>query len=126
MKLSNKDKNKYLCAQSLINSADKSQNEKGVQFLSELVEVYPSLGKLRAVYANSLWAKGDRDLAMREFQKATVHAPKSKIVSLGLFHILWEQGKENDAFEEMERLTSLGVRCEDYEEIVREINDKGQ
>ena len=124
MKLSKSDGDKYLQAQSFLNSKSKVENEKGIHVIAELVKDYPCLGKLRAVYANALWDRGDIEIATKEFQQAILFSPKSKIVSLGLFHCLWDQGKESDAFEEMARLTKLGVRCTDYEDIVREINDK--
>lgn len=123
-KLSELDKGRYVKAQSFIRG--NNNLNKGVAILSELVSEYPNFGKLRAVFANALWEAGDREGATREFKIAVKKSPKSEIVSLGLFHCLLQQGQEDEAFEEMKRLTRLGVRCKDYIEIVREINEKSK
>jgi hypothetical protein len=57
------------------------------------------------------------DEAERDFKSAVVLSPKSEKASLGLFHCLWEQGKEDGAFEEMKRLIRTTKR-EEYQVIV--------
>ena len=79
MKLSKSDGDKYLQAQSFLNSKSKVENEKGIHVIAELVKDYPCLGKLRAVYANALWDRGDIEIATKEFQQAILFSPKSKM-----------------------------------------------
>jgi len=105
----------------LINSKDKDEAEKGALTILGLVIDYPKNAEIKVVYANYLWKKGDIDLAISELEDGVLASPKSEIVSLLLFQILWEQGRETEAVAEIERLSKLGVHCKDYEEIIREI-----
>lgn len=75
-----------------------------VRTMRELVKRRPKSGILAGVLANALKSLGQMDEAERYFKSAVVLSPKSEKISLGLFHCLWEQGKEDDAFEEMKRL----------------------
>jgi Zn/Cd-binding protein ZinT len=48
-------------------------------------------------------------------------APTSELYSLGLFHIFWSEGRQEDAFNEMKRFMAISD-SEEYREIVTEIN----
>jgi hypothetical protein len=50
-------------------------------------------------------------------------SPDLESVSKGLFHSLWKQGKLVEALEEVKRFQSISD-SEDYQEIIREINEK--
>lgn len=69
------------------------------------------------------------DKAEEYYKKATALYPKSKTASLHLFHFYWdedeilEDDRKDEAFDEMRRFQSIS-HCEDYVEIVREINEK--
>lgn len=53
------------------------------------------------------WEQNKLGEAIKSFRKATELAPRAELPSLGLFHALWEDGQEDDAFEEMKRLCRL-------------------
>lgn len=94
-----------------------------LKILRALVAESPESAMLHATFANTLKAANDIGPAIDHFQRAVKLAPTSELYSLGLFHIFWSQGKQNDAFNEMKRFMAISDSA-DYREIVAEINSK--
>ncbi len=68
--------------------------------------------------------KGCLDEAAEQFMDAICLSPAHEFASLCLFHLLLDRGERDEAFEEMKRFVLMGGKSRDYEEIVREINEK--
>jgi predicted Zn-dependent protease len=94
-----------------------------LKILRDLVAEIPGSAMLNATFANTLKAVNDIEPAIEHFQTAVKLAPTSELYSLGLFHIFWSQGRQDDAFNEMKRFMAVSD-SEDYREIVAEINSK--
>lgn len=94
-----------------------------LEILKRLVNIKPESTKLSAVLANTYWDLKHTEKALEYFKKTTSLAPKLEEASLGLFHCLWDQGRKEEALEETKRFMSLSY-SKDYEEIIREINEK--
>jgi len=118
-KLSEIDKKKYKKVKALSKKGDLSGT---LEVMEELVRSNPKLALLRASFANTLWDNGDLVKAEKEFRDAIALGPDLEKISLGLFHLLWEQGREDEAFEEMKRFMSISD-SEDYRAISKEINE---
>src|SRR5271155_2616478 len=78
-----------------------------IEILKSLVAENPTSAIFNATYANALKANGNLESALAHFQKAVNLAPKSEAYSLGLFHILWGQGRREDALDETKRFMSV-------------------
>jgi predicted Zn-dependent protease len=92
-----------------------------LEILKKLVEEIPESAVLNATFANTLKAVNDIEPAIEHFQMAVKLAPTSELYSLGLFHIFWSEGRQEDAFNEMKRFMAISD-SEEYREIVTEIN----
>jgi predicted Zn-dependent protease len=92
-----------------------------IEILKKLVEEIPESAVLNATFANTLKAVNDIEPAIEHFQMAVKLAPTSELYSLGLFHIFWSEGRQEDAFNEMKRFMAISD-SEEYREIVTEIN----
>ncbi len=119
-KLSDIEKEKFNLVQELSRKGDLEGVIKGME---ELVELEPNYALFRAVLANALDEFGKSDVAEKEFKKSVELDPTSEIISLGLFHCLWGQDKQIEAFDEMKRFMSISD-CEDYRSILKEIKEK--
>jgi len=60
--------------------------------------------------------------ASENFKKAVSLNPNSEKVSLAYFHVLWDEGKEVEALDEMKRFLKNND-SETYQEILDEINE---
>ncbi|HEX5462687.1 MAG TPA: tetratricopeptide repeat protein [Steroidobacteraceae bacterium] len=89
-----------------------------VRTMRQLVNRRPKSGIFAAVLANALKSLGHMDEAERYFKSAVVLSPKSEKVSLGLFHCLWERGKEDEALEEMKRLVRTTKKKSDEYQVI--------
>ena len=89
--------------------------------IEQLVPKYPQNNSLLMIAAHLHWEIGSLDIAASFFKSATQVSPKSEKSSLGLFHCLWEMGKQVEALDEVKRFMSVSSSKE-YMEIVREIN----
>ncbi len=91
--------------------------------IEPLIEKYPGNLKLVMMAAYLHWELGGLDKASCIFRSATKLAPKSEEASLGLFHCLWELGKQVEALDEVKRFMAVSY-SQEYMDIVREINSK--
>lgn len=103
--------------------SEKGDLKGALKILERIIIIKPDSAKLTAVLANTYWELKDTEKALTYFKKATELAPEWEEASLGLFHCLWGQNKKEEALEETKRFMSLSY-SKDYEEIVREINEK--
>jgi predicted Zn-dependent protease len=94
-----------------------------LEVLSKLVAEAPESAMVNATFANTLKAVDDTALAIEHFKRAVKLAPRVELYSLGLFHIYWAQGMQDEAFIEMKRFMAISDSA-DYREIVAEINSK--
>jgi predicted Zn-dependent protease len=92
-----------------------------IAILKRLVAGKPRAAMFNATLANTLKAVGDITPAIEHFREAVKLIPNSELYSLGLFHILWEQGRRDEAFDEMKRFTANADSI-DYRTIVAEMN----
>lgn len=94
-----------------------------LEILRNLVAEIPESAMLNATLANTLKAVNDIEPAIEHFQTAVKLVPTSELYSLGLFHMYWSQGRQDDAFNEMKRFMAISDSS-DYREIVAVINSK--
>jgi predicted Zn-dependent protease len=92
-----------------------------LEILKDLASRRPDSAMINATLANTLKGAGDIAPAIEHFLKAVKRAPNSELYSLGLFHILWAQGRKDEAFDEMRRFTAIADSI-DYRAIVAEMN----
>ncbi len=92
--------------------------------LRELSQTVHDSAALFAVLGGIYWELKELDEAIECFLKATELAPRSETASLGLFHSLWQQGREAQALDECKRFMELSD-SEDYRSIIAEITASG-
>ena len=103
---------------------DSGKLDEACKVLTALIEKHPQFSPPYAIKAGILF-----DLKLYEdaedcFREAVTLKPLSELASLGLFHSLWNQGRQDIALEEMERFFSVGGKSEDYQNILTEITEK--
>jgi len=102
---------------------DAGQLESAKSLLLDLSEKDPQSTRILAAlglvcYDLELWEE-----AVGVFKRAIKLAPGLEGVSKGLFHSLWKLERRVEALEEIKRFQSISD-SKDYEEIVKEINEK--
>jgi predicted Zn-dependent protease len=118
MKYSDEERGQFALAQERSRNNDLAGT---IEILSRLVAGKPRAAMFNATLANSLKAVGDIPPAIEYFREAVKLVPNSEPYSLGLFHILWEQGRRNEAFDEMNRFMENG-KSTDYRTIIADMN----
>jgi len=122
MKIHKKDFTEY--EKQLFEQATKSRDEtkypEAIGLLNELLSIRPDCFEAHLVIGGIHYETFDYKIATKHFRESVKLSPKSKIGSLGLFHALWDSGKEQEALKEVDRFLSVSY-VEDYEEIVREL-----
>ena len=98
--------------------------KKALPIFLQLSQAHPESPMLTATLANLYWDLGNIETAEGLFYKAVTIGPKSEKISRGLLHILWEQNKEPDAVNEIQRFLNEGEASESYIDIAKEINLK--
>lgn len=89
--------------------------------LRKLVELDGSCAIYHGMLGNMLWELKRHKEAEVILKKAVDLSPESEAISTNLFHVLWEQDKNDLAFEEIKRFTKL-TGSNSYDEIIKEIN----
>jgi tetratricopeptide (TPR) repeat protein len=77
----------------------------------------PVLWYLGGIYLHDL---NQAQKAIPFFRKAARLCPQSRRASLGLFHALWDLGRQREAMRELRRFQSV-ARCDDYVKILAEV-----
>lgn len=98
--------------------------EGSLPILNDIYNSHPKEPILVATLANLHWDIKKIVEAIELFHKAVDLDPNSEKISRGLFHILWEQGEEEDAVKELQRFINTNNASEEYVEIALEINEK--
>jgi predicted Zn-dependent protease len=91
------------------------------RILEQLVAAEPTSAGLHWFLGHLYWEQNLLDQAAQTFRRATELNPRSERASLGLFHSLWERGRQEEALEEMGRFLKI-ADCPDYRKILAEIN----
>ena len=108
--------------------------EDALKIRVDLVTSFPKSKTLTLTLANTLKEVGRLDDAEKYYQKAIELDPTSELASLHLFHFYWDDenkrwkkeqrlDQRDKAFDEIRRFQSIS-HCEDYVEIIRELNEK--
>lgn len=118
--LSAEDRLKFARAKVL---SRRGETEETREIMRELAANNTRHAVIRAVFANTLVDCGDYAEAESEFYAAVQLRPTSELISLGLFHCLWDQGKTDQALKEIKRFLEISD-SEDYRKIVEEIYQK--
>lgn len=113
-------KQKWAEAQRLLNKGD---FESELRVRKELAGMQGDRAIVWATLAESYAANGEKESAEKEYRKAVDMAPECELVSLCLFHFLWDHDRRVEALDEIKRFMSVS-HSEDYVEIIREINEK--
>jgi tetratricopeptide (TPR) repeat protein len=93
-----------------------------IPILEELASGRPDCALFQAVLANAYWESGNLSKAEDLFQLAARLKPKWEKASLGLFHVLWDQRKHDEALNEIKRFMTISYSA-DYDEFIKEINE---
>ncbi|MBL4617920.1 MAG: tetratricopeptide repeat protein [Robiginitomaculum sp.] len=94
-----------------------------------LASNFPKVKIFLLTLAKSLKNLSQLDEAEKYYKRTVKIAPKWELASLQLFHFYWDNenilgvDRKDDAFDEIRRFQSIS-HCDDYVEIVREINAK--
>jgi predicted Zn-dependent protease len=120
MKYSDEEREQFAVAQQRSRNNDLPGT---IEILSRLVAGKPRAAMFNATLANTLKAVGDITPAIEHFREAVKLVPNSEPYSLGLFHILWEQGRRDEAFDEMNRFME-NANSTDYQTIVADMSAK--
>ena len=90
--------------------------------LEQMLSQNPQPSAVYAVLGNIYWDQKSYLEAVDIFRKGTVIAPQNEVLSLGLFHSLWESDRKEEALAEIHRFLEL-CHCDDYVEILRELTE---
>jgi tetratricopeptide (TPR) repeat protein len=93
------------------------------KLLLDLSDKDPASVRILIVLGHVYYDMGQFDKSEMVFRRATALAPTLEAVSKGLFHSLWKLEKRVEALEEIKRFQGLSY-SKDYEDIVKEINQK--
>ena len=120
--LSKSEKEKFSEAQKLCEAGDFAAE---LKLRIKLAESNPESSCHRAKLGLVYEELGELEPAEREYRKAVKLDPTWELASLGLFHILWDQDRRDEAFEEMKRFQLISDWASaDYREIMKEIKEK--
>lgn len=100
---------------------DEGSLAEAVDILSRLSNSNNATTAVFAMLGHAQWGLGYISDAIQSFRHATEMSPRSEIVSLGLFHILFEAGRIDEAFDEMRRFLAIRDSAE-YRTLLQEIN----
>ncbi len=88
--------------------------------LSQLCKTAGVTAAMFAVLGDVLWELDCLSDAIHAFRRAFELSPRSDVASFGLFHTLFQAGRNDDAFGEMRRFLSIADSTE-YETLLSEI-----
>jgi predicted Zn-dependent protease len=91
--------------------------------LNELIRDDPEYHYSYIIIGDIYWDMKEIDKAINAFKKATILSPSSEKCSLCLFHVLWENEREEEALEEMKRFLK-DYKSDEYNIILKEIVEK--
>jgi len=109
--------------QNAVKIKEQGDSQTAKEILKELAIYDPNSVAIIATLGDVCWELKEYKEAINAFEQATKMAPKLEAVSLGLFHCLWESDQKDSAMEELKRFQKISY-SEDYEMIIKEINEK--
>src|SRR5438105_304438 len=90
------------CLNQALKLKSRKQYRKAKEILLALAAEHVNSAAVFGTLGDVYWRLGSVDEAIPCFLRASQLAPKSELVSLGLFHTLWETGQTRRAMKEME------------------------
>lgn len=84
---------------------------------------YPNQSAILGMWASIYFHLENWEMALPLYQRTTNLSPKSELASLGLFHSLWNLGKQDEAFSETKRFLSISD-SEEYRQLIKEMGEK--
>lgn len=106
-----------------VDLGDAGEYDKGLECLDKLIErgIESTTVYVKAGYY--LWEMNRLSEAAECFTKAVHRSPTYEWASVGLFHVLWDAGKEGEAFEEAKRFVLMGGEMKEYKLLLRELEE---
>ena len=96
-----------------------------LELLLPLQEQASESTSLFVVIGQIYWEQKSFDSAIAAFRRAVLIAPESETASLGLFHCLWDAGKQEEAIGELQRYLAVG-ESDEYQTILKSLAAHGQ
>jgi tetratricopeptide (TPR) repeat protein len=108
-----------------LRARDDGRAAEAIDILTELLREEPEDLRVRCAVLDQLGGvlldAGEYARAERYFRALTALAPRHEWASVGLFHSLWNQGRIDDAFDEMRRLLLL-QGSDEYTRLLLELD----
>jgi tetratricopeptide (TPR) repeat protein len=82
----------------------------------------PNQSVILGMWASIYFHLEDWKKALPLYQRTTQLKPKSELASFGLFHSLWNLGKQDEAFSEMRRFLSISD-SEEYRQLIKDMGE---
>ncbi|MCH8862368.1 MAG: hypothetical protein IID51_07640 [Proteobacteria bacterium] len=116
-KLTNSQKERFAEARRLYEAGDLAGE---LKIRKALANSNPENSILRATLGKTLWDTGNLIGAERELRVATGLAPRAEGLSLGLFHVLWDQDLQVEAVKEADRFLSV-AHSKEYSALLKKL-----
>lgn len=97
----------------------RGEADAAVATLSRLVASSPDDWRVRLMLGGYLKMSGHRTESEAHLRRATELQPLSELASVSLFHVLWKQGRDDEAFAEMRRFLEIG-ESKEYRQLLAE------
>jgi tetratricopeptide (TPR) repeat protein len=108
-----------------ISFKNKGDNCTAIEILEQVDRDHPDIVAAVGLLGCLLWSEKELDRAVPVLQRSVELSPRAPMISLALFHSLWELDRKEDALEEMKRhLSATGQLLPDYQAILEEMNKK--
>jgi tetratricopeptide (TPR) repeat protein len=108
-----------------IDFKNKGDNWTAIEILEQVDRDHPDYGAAVGLLGCLLWSEKELNRAVLVLQRSVALSPHAPMISLALFHSLWELDRKEDALEEMKRhLSATGKLLPDYQGILEEMNEK--
>ncbi len=99
---------------------DEGRTDEAEAILSALAEEHPAVAAVHGMLGDLQERLGKRAEAAESYRRATELSPGSELASISLFHLLYEQGDLDRAFEEMRRFRRRGP-SQEYDQLIRDL-----
>jgi tetratricopeptide (TPR) repeat protein len=90
------------------------------EVFEQLNKENPNQSVILKMWASVYFHLEDWHKALPLYERAASLSPKSELSSLGLFHSLWNLGKQEEAFAEIRRFLSISDSKE-YRQLIKEM-----
>ena len=91
-----------------------------IEIFEQLDKEHPNQSVILRMWASIYFHLEDWKKALPLYQRTALLSPKSELTSLGLFHSLWNVGKQDEAFAEIRRFLSISD-SEEYRQLIKEM-----